>query len=132
MYLSLSLSLLDRSHVFWDPDIPYIPAEHRHPRQPGDFELNSFSVSDLLVTVIQPGGFRPFKVSIISAHAPRLRKQWLFYDLLCADSVLGVFDECLFSMHRAQRPATLSETSLTDSFSNDEQQQQQQQRMVSV
>ncbi|RKP27063.1 mitochondrial distribution and morphology protein family 31/32, partial [Syncephalis pseudoplumigaleata] len=97
---------VDRSHVYWDPDVPFIPAEHRHPSQPGDFELNSFSVNDLLVTMIQPGGFRPFKVSVISAHVPRLRKRWLLYDLLCADSVVGMFDDCLFSMHRAQQPAT--------------------------
>ncbi|KAI9596486.1 mitochondrial distribution and morphology protein family 31/32 [Syncephalis fuscata] len=108
--------VIDRSHVFWDSDVPYIPSESRHISQPGDFELNSFSVNDLLVTVIQPGGFRPFKVSVISGHASRLRKRWLFYDLLSADSVVGVFDDCLFSMHRAQRPAIMPDSSLVNSL----------------
>ncbi len=44
------------------------------------------------MTVYQPNDFRPFNFSIFSAHIPKLRKQWLFYDLLSADSITGQVD----------------------------------------
>ncbi|RKP11204.1 mitochondrial distribution and morphology protein family 31/32 [Thamnocephalis sphaerospora] len=94
--------VIDRTHVYWDPDVTYIPAENRHPARPGDFELERFAVEDVLVTVMQPGGFRPYQMSILSAVAPRLRKRWLIYDLICAESIVGKFDDCLFSVHQAQ------------------------------
>jgi distribution and morphology protein 31 len=33
---------------------------------------------------------------------PRLRRQWLFYDLLSADRITGQVDGCLFSLHKPQ------------------------------
>ncbi|KAG0231153.1 Mitochondrial distribution and morphology protein 31, mitochondrial precursor [Actinomortierella wolfii] len=102
--------VIDRTHVWWDPDVEYIPAEHRRKHVPGDFELESFELNDMLVTVLQPDGFRPYNVSIFSAQLPCLRKQWLFYDMLCADSMVGMFDGCLFSCYTAQRETTDSQT----------------------
>ncbi|KAF9157915.1 Mitochondrial distribution and morphology protein 31, mitochondrial precursor [Actinomortierella ambigua] len=102
--------VVDRTHVWWDPDEEYIPAEHRRKHVPGDFELDSFELNDMLVTVLQPDGFRPYNVSIFSAQLPGLRKQWLFYDMLCADSMVGMFDGCLFSCYTAQRETTDSQT----------------------
>lgn len=57
---------------------------------------------DLLVTIYQPSAFRPFNFSIFDATVPKLRKQWLFYDLLSADSITGQVDGCLFSLHKPQ------------------------------
>jgi distribution and morphology protein 31 len=102
--------IIDRTHVYWDPQVPYIPSEHRHPHRPGDFEIKAFSVEDVLVTVLQPGGFRPYQVSILSAFAPRLRKRWLIYDILCVESMVGKFDNCLFSIHQAQHQGPPSST----------------------
>ncbi|SJX61341.1 related to MDM31-Mitochondrial inner membrane protein required for mitochondrial morphology and inheritance [Sporisorium reilianum f. sp. reilianum] len=94
--------IVDRRNVFWDPNKPYDPkAARREPRH-GDFELESLEVEDFLVTVYQPNDFRPFNFSIFSAHIPKLRKQWLFYDLLSADSITGQVDGCLFSLHKPQ------------------------------
>jgi distribution and morphology protein 31 len=59
-------------------------------------------MEDLLVTVHQPGDFRPFSVSIFSADLPQLRKQWLFYDFLSATNVSGSFDDSLFTIHPRQ------------------------------
>ncbi|CCF54446.1 hypothetical protein NDA11_003975 [Ustilago hordei] len=94
--------IVDRRNVFRDPIKPYDPrAARRQPRH-GDFEMESVVVQDFLVTVYQPNDFRPFNFSIFSAHIPKLRKQWLFYDLLSAESITGQVDGCLFSLHKPQ------------------------------
>jgi distribution and morphology protein 31 len=36
----------------------------------------------MLVTVYQPGDFRPYNVSIFRADIGTFRKKWLFYDFL--------------------------------------------------
>jgi distribution and morphology protein 31 len=78
------------------------PRSYKHEHNPGDFELNSFKMEDLLVTIYQPGGFRPFAVSVYSCDLPQLRKQWLFYDFLSANMVSGSFDNSLFTIHPRQ------------------------------
>ncbi|KZW00277.1 hypothetical protein EXIGLDRAFT_667637 [Exidia glandulosa HHB12029] len=94
--------VLDRTNVQYDPDHPLDPACFRHPARPGDFELESLQIEDLLITVYQPGLFRPYTASIFRADMRRLRKQWLFYDFLAAESIVGQFDNCLFSVHKPQ------------------------------
>lgn len=103
--------VIDRRHVRWDPTVPYDPVASRHKYTPGDFELEKLTIEDLLVTVYQPNGFRPFPVSIFSAQLDRFRKQWLFYDLLCATSIIGAFDKCLFSVHSPQLEKSVLEQS---------------------
>lgn len=107
--------VVDRTHVFWtDEEID--PKSYRHEHNPGDFEIESFKIEDLLVTVLQPEGFRPFPVSIYNADLPRLRKQWLFYDFLGANSMTGEFDRSLFTIHPRQ---THSYTGTTLQLSDD-------------
>ncbi|KAF9904447.1 Mitochondrial distribution and morphology protein 31, mitochondrial precursor [Linnemannia zychae] len=98
--------IIDRTHVWWDPEVEYIPEEARRKHVPGDFELESLQLEDMLVTVLQPDGFRPYTVSVFSAQFPCFRKQWICYDMLCADSMVGMFDGCLFSCYTAQRENT--------------------------
>ena len=78
------------------------PKSYKHEHHPGDFELESFKLEDLLVTVYQPNGFRPFSVSMFSCDLPQLRKQWLFYDFLSANMMSGSFDDSLFTVHPRQ------------------------------
>ncbi|KAF1924358.1 mitochondrial distribution and morphology protein family 31/32 [Didymella exigua CBS 183.55] len=78
------------------------PRSYKHDHSPGDFELDSFKMEDLLVTIYQPDGFRPFPVSIYSCQLPQLRKQWLFYDFLSASIMSGSFDGSLFTLHPRQ------------------------------
>ncbi|KAF1358071.1 mitochondrial distribution and morphology protein family 31/32, partial [Lizonia empirigonia] len=78
------------------------PRSYKHEHNPGDFELDSFKMEDLLVTIYQPDGFRPFPVSIYSCDLPQLRKQWLFYDFLSANMMSGSFDNSLFTIHPRQ------------------------------
>ncbi|GAC96992.1 potential mitochondrial biogenesis factor [Pseudozyma hubeiensis SY62] len=94
--------IVDRRNVFWDPAKPYDPKAARRQPSHGDFEMESVVVEDFLVTVYQPNDFRPFNFSIFSAHIPKLRKQWMFYDLLSAESITGQVDGCLFSLHKPQ------------------------------
>ncbi|THV54920.1 hypothetical protein BGAL_0017g00140 [Botrytis galanthina] len=93
--------VIDRTSVHWGDE--YIdPKSFRHEHNPGDFEIDSFKLEDLLVTVHQPNGFRPFSVSIFSCDLPQLRKQWLFYDFLSASNMSGAFDGSLFTIHPRQ------------------------------
>ncbi|KAL2177111.1 uncharacterized protein P884DRAFT_285262 [Thermothelomyces heterothallicus CBS 202.75] len=93
--------VVDRTSVKWSSE-PVDPLSYRHEHNPGDFELDYFKLEDLLVTVYQPGGFRPFSVSIFSCELPQLRKQWLFYDFLSASHMSGSFDGSLFTIHPRQ------------------------------
>ncbi|KAF2405334.1 mitochondrial distribution and morphology protein family 31/32 [Trichodelitschia bisporula] len=93
--------VIDRTHL--KPPEEYIdPRTYRHEHSPGDFELDSFKMEDLLVTVYQPNNFRPFPVSIFSCDLPQLRKQWLFYDFMSANHISGSFDNSLFTIHPRQ------------------------------
>ncbi|KAF3924606.1 hypothetical protein AA313_de0201653 [Arthrobotrys entomopaga] len=92
--------VVDRTHLEFDPDVD--PRSYKHKYAPGDFELDHFKLEDLLVTVYQPGGFRPFHVSIFSCDLPQLRKRWLFYDFLSANHVSGSYDDSLFTLHPRQ------------------------------
>ncbi|ORY87565.1 mitochondrial distribution and morphology proteins-domain-containing protein [Protomyces lactucae-debilis] len=94
--------VVDRTHVHWDQSKPLDPLDYRHKPQYGDFELDSFKLEDLLVTVHQPAGFRPFTASIFSCDLPRLRKRYLFYDFLCANHVSGSYDNSLITLHPKQ------------------------------
>ena len=93
--------VIDRTSVHWSGQ--YVdPKTYRHEHNPGDFEIDSFKMEDLLVTVYQPKGFRPFSVSIFSCDLPKLRKQYLFYDFLSANMMSGSFDDSLFTIHPRQ------------------------------
>jgi distribution and morphology protein 31 len=87
----------ERKHVMFGDG--YLPA--RRAPQFGDFELSSFIVEDLLVTIQNPN-FRPYTLSIINANLPLFRRQWLLYDWVCANSIVGAVDDCLFSVHKPQ------------------------------
>ena len=115
----------DRRSVHWDPSNPWIPHEWRHPASPGDgsFSLTKLVVEDMLCTVYQPGGFRPFNISVFKAELGKFRKKWAFYDFLVsllsflcdrhpltsstaaqnAEGVTGQYDGCLVSLHKPQR-----------------------------
>lgn len=94
--------VIDRTHVYWLDNEPYDPKSYRHEHNPGDFEIESFKIEDLLITLHQPKNFRPFTISIYNADLPRLRKQWIMYDFLCANSMTGEFDNSLFTIHPRQ------------------------------
>lgn len=70
--------------------------------RPGDFDLDSLQLRNVHLSIIQPRGFHPYSVTILSASVPRLRASWLFYDLLSAESAHGIFDgRSLFTLHTA-------------------------------
>ncbi|KAH1278885.1 hypothetical protein KXV27_004772 [Aspergillus fumigatus] len=79
--------VVDRRSVHWSDD-HLDPKSYRHEHHPGDFEIDSFKMSDVLVTVYQPGNFRPFS--------------WLLYDFMSANMMTGSFDNSLFTIHPRQ------------------------------
>lgn len=93
--------VVDRTHVHWSED-NLDPKSYRHEHNPGDFEIDSFKMEDVLVTMYQPNGFRPYSISIFSCDLPQLRRQWLFYDFLSANMMSGSFDNSLFTIHPRQ------------------------------
>lgn len=90
--------VVDRTHVVWKPNDD--PRNYKNVHQPGDFEISNFSMSDVLFTLYQPNGFRPFQVSIFNCDLPQLRKHWLFYDILNANSISGTYDNSMFTIHK--------------------------------
>ena len=104
--------VVDRTHVIWGEGVD--PRSYRHVHQPGDFAIESFKLEDLLVTVHEPDGFRPFSVSIYNCDLPQLRKQWLFYDFLSANNMSGSFDHSLFTIHPRQRHGVSPSQQLLD------------------
>jgi len=109
--------VIDRTHVHW-VDNGADPKSYRHEHNPGDFEIESFKIEDLLLTLHQPKGFRPFTVSIYQADLPRLRKQWIMYDFLCANNMTGEFDNSMFAIHRRQSHSALG-TDLEEAGENE-------------
>jgi distribution and morphology protein 31 len=93
--------VIDRTHVkALAPDVD--PRSYRREHHAGDFELDSFKMEDVLVTVHQPNGFRPFSISIFSCDLPKLRQQWFFYDFMSANNMSGSIDNSLFTLHPRQ------------------------------
>lgn len=71
--------------------------------RPGDFDLKLLQLRHVHLSLIQPKGFRPYSVTILSATIPRLRANWLFYDFLAAESAHGIFDgRSLFTLHTTE------------------------------
>lgn len=93
--------VVDRTSVRWPQD-QVDPLSYRHQHERGDFEIESFRLEDLLLTIHEPNQFRPFSVSIYSCELPQLRKQWLFYDFLSASHMSGSYDGSLFTIHPRQ------------------------------
>lgn len=89
---------IDRRHVLPHAKDDIIQHVHRVA-----FSLEQTTVDDLLLTVLSPGGFRPYTVSILQARLPRLRSDWLLLDWMSADSVVGMLDKSLFSLHSQQQ-----------------------------
>ncbi|GAA6043723.1 hypothetical protein JCM8097_000492 [Rhodosporidiobolus ruineniae] len=106
--------VVERSHIHYDPDAPKDRFAYRNKPRPGDFWLESLQIEDFLVTIYQPENFRPYTFSIFNADIRRLRKHWLFYDLMSAESITGQVDNCLFSLHKPQSIGRTSEEDLKD------------------
>lgn len=96
--------VIDRTSVHYTGE-NIDPRSYKHEHSPGDFEIDSFKMQDLLVTVHQPNSFRPFTAAIFSCDLSQLRRQWLFYDFLSANTMSGTIDDSMFSIHPRQDPS---------------------------
>ncbi|EJS43366.1 mdm31p [Saccharomyces arboricola H-6] len=93
--------VIDRTHVVWKKNDD--PKNYLNVYQPGDFEISKFTMNDVLCTLYQPNGFRPFQISIFNCDLPQLRKHWLFYDILNANNINGTYDNSMFTIHKKFR-----------------------------
>lgn len=100
MHLVHAILHLDQRHVFWDESM--LPVKRYVYGPDDDVAIEKVEVKDLLLTVLSYDNFRPYNVSILTAKAPILRQRWLLYDMLSAESMVGVFDTSLFSLHTPQ------------------------------
>ncbi|KAI7902174.1 mitochondrial distribution and morphology proteins-domain-containing protein [Cokeromyces recurvatus] len=110
--------IIDNRRSGWNKSTNWDPEAVRKSHIPGDFEIDQLILEDLSVIVYMPKGFRPFPASIIQAQLSRLRRQWLFYDFLCADSIIGSIDSSLFSVHTPQLEKSVLEHSDLESKGN--------------
>lgn len=72
----------------------------------GDFEIKNFVVEDASFTILNPDNFRPYNITIYSAHLPKLRKRYILSDIISAESIVGMFDGNLFNLHRPKQTQT--------------------------
>ncbi|KAG1455496.1 hypothetical protein G6F56_007052 [Rhizopus delemar] len=94
--------ILDNRRGGWNKHLPWDPELVRKGRIPSHFEMERLSLDDASVTVYMPGGFRAFPISIIQAQFSKFRKQWLLFDIICADYIVGSIDTSIFSIHTPQ------------------------------
>ncbi|EPZ35016.1 hypothetical protein ROZALSC1DRAFT_27525 [Rozella allomycis CSF55] len=66
-----------------------------------DLDIKNVVLKDCKFTLLYDN-FRPYNVYIISSNLPRLRPQWLMYDILNAESIVGMYENSLFSMYAPQ------------------------------
>lgn len=90
---------IDRRHLDFSGTDPQAWLIRRQPT-PSDLNIKSARLEDALITVFDLNNFRPYDVVIYQASLRRLRIQWLLFDLLCADSVVGEYDGALFSLNK--------------------------------
>lgn len=99
LHLNGVRGIIDRTHL--RPPAVYIdPTTQRHVATTGDFHIDKFTLSDMLITMYQPNGFRPFNVSVINCILTPLRKHWLLFDVLNGQSASGSFDNSMFVLQK--------------------------------
>jgi len=105
----------------------YVNKDYIYPRKKkaqGDFVFEKLEVKDLLITYYLPDRtHRPLSISIYHLESDRFRKQWLLLDLLSCKSIIGKFDNSLFTFtipqHQTFRFADKqSSTSMIDNNNN--------------
>ncbi|CAK7909073.1 mitochondrial distribution and morphology protein 31 [[Candida] anglica] len=108
--------VVDRTHVRWSEDDD--ATNYKNVYHPGDFEFEDFKMEDVLFKLKQPNAFRPFDVAIYNCELSRLRKHWLFYDLLNANIMSGSYDNSLFTIHKKQRLDDFGSSSSSPGLAN--------------
>ncbi|KAN0024191.1 hypothetical protein ACTFIV_008591 [Dictyostelium citrinum] len=89
--------LIDRrtEGINWNKNMVY----PRRKKMSGDFEFEKLEVRDLFVTMYLPDkSYRPLPISIYHLESDRFRKQWMLLDLISCKSIVGKFDNSLFTL----------------------------------
>ncbi|PVV03477.1 hypothetical protein BB560_002036 [Smittium megazygosporum] len=94
--------VIDQRHIIYDSSEPYTPSDIRALHKPGYFDFNSVGVEDCMFTMLYPN-FKPVSIAIHYGKIGRLRQQWFFYDIMKSYSIVGMYDNSLFSIRRLRR-----------------------------
>ena len=71
-----------------------------NPEDP-DIVIDGLKVSDCCIKMIYKN-YREIKIDVFNGYCKHFRKNWLVYDILRAESINGMYDNCLFSLHKLE------------------------------
>eukprot|EP00835_Amoeboradix_gromovi_P003530 NODE_237_length_13348_cov_0.297381.p2 type:complete len:550 gc:universal NODE_237_length_13348_cov_0.297381:2901-1252(-) len=86
------------------------------PNEP-DIAIDGLKVSDLSINMIY-ADFRPIKIDVFNGHCKTFRKNWIVHDILKSDSITGMYDDCLFSLHNLENNSDLPFQSVSVKIDN--------------
>ncbi|PVU96530.1 hypothetical protein BB561_001132 [Smittium simulii] len=110
--------VIDQRHLKYDDSKQYIPANERALHRPGYFDFDFVEVEDIMFTILYPN-FRPVPVAIHYGTIGKLRQQWFFYDIMNAVSIVGMYDNSLFTIRKIrQLQHDISDLSFSNSKNN--------------
>ncbi|ODV83636.1 hypothetical protein CANARDRAFT_177572 [[Candida] arabinofermentans NRRL YB-2248] len=112
-YLKGIRGIVDRSHVYWKPGD--LATNYKNVHKFGDWEINKLKIQDMLFTMINPNGFRPFEVSIYDANLINFTKNWLFLNFLTSNiHSNGCYDGSLFTINKLSKIDEFIDENLID------------------
>jgi mitochondrial distribution and morphology protein 31 len=88
---------IDQRHLDWSGST----AAPRRTWQRGDLFLDNMTLTNVEISLFKPKPDREMKISLHLLDCPKLRKQFLLYDILQARSAYGIFDGSLFSLKQS-------------------------------
>lgn len=91
-------ALIDRRHLDFSGVDPQTWLMRREPLS-GDMDVLGLQIEDAHVTVWDHSQFRPYSLVLHHGQWSRVRLQWLLYDLLRPQRMMGELDGALFSLH---------------------------------
>lgn len=88
--------VVDQRHLEWTG-----PAPPRRTWKRGDLFLDSMQLTNVEISFFKAKPDRELKISLHLLDCPKLRQQFLLYDILQARSAYGIFDGSLFSLKQS-------------------------------
>lgn len=89
---------IDRRHVVWDPF--WTPTPRAWPKN--GLDLRDCSLRDAEIVLRNPAPERDLEISLFEVSLPRLRQQWLLFDIITAKHIHGSFDGSLLYFRRIE------------------------------
>ena len=91
------IGTMDRRHLDFSNVDPSTWLKRRE-AAPDDLYLTRLVIENFKIEVMDYNEFRPYSISIHRADLPLLRTNWLLFDFLSADSIVGEYDGSIFTL----------------------------------